>query len=243
MIPPSKDLSKPLDLGQRTNIDVLNELLDLRGKSVVDAGCGDMGFTRSIVDAGAQVLAIDPDARQAELNRKQPDVPGLRFVETGAENLPVEDASLDGIFFVYSLHHVPLELYSRVFEEAFRAIKPGGFLHVIEPTSCPLNDIMMLFHDEEAERQAAQSALARYALPRFESVRSIKYHGIRQFDDFEHFVREFSGRTFNPGYTESDVRADAVQELFERHGAPDYRFEAPKTVHCFTGLKPSALTD
>ncbi len=230
-------MEAPEDLGERTNIDVLNELLELRGKSVIDAGCGDMTFTKCIVEAGASVLAIDPDARQAALNRQQPDFPGLRFVEAGAESLPVEDASLDGVFFIYSLHHVPAELYGRVFDEVFRVLRPGGFLHVIEPTGCPLNDVMIRFHDEEAERQAAQNALVQYALPHFDSVRSVKYHGIRQFDDFEHFVREFSGRTFNPGYTEDDVRSKAVEELFEKHGAPDYRFEAPRLVHCFSGAR------
>ncbi len=229
-------MDTPEDLGERTNVDVLCELLDLRGKTVVDAGCGDMSFTKCIVEAGAEVLAIDPDARQAALNRQQPELRGLRFFEAGAENLPVEDSSLDGIFFIYSLHHVPADLYGQVFREVFRTVKPGGFLHVIEPTGCPLNDVMMLFHDEEAERQAAQEALAHYALPRFDSVRSVTYHGIRQFDDFEHFVREFSDRTFNPGYTEADVRSQRVHELFEQHGSPNYRFLAPKLVHCFTGL-------
>lgn len=228
---------QPEDLGERSNLDVLNELLDLPGKSVLDAGCGDMGFSKCIAEAGANVLAIDPDTRQAALNVKQPRTPNLRFVEAGAEKLPVEDSSLDGIFFIYSLHHVPAEMYAQVFSEVFRALKPSGFLHVIEPTGCPLNDIMMLFHDEEAERQAAQTALAQYAVPRFEEVKSVKYHAARQFENFEHFAREFSGRTFNPGYTEADVRARPVQDLFERTGAPEYRFEAPKLVHCFTGLK------
>lgn len=226
----------PVDLGLRTNIDVLCELVDLNGKLVVDAGCGDMAFTKEIVNAGARVLAIDPDSRQAALNRSQPATPSLEFVEAGADRLPVDDRALDGVLFIYSLHHVAADLYAQVFDEISRAVKPGGFLHVIEPTACPINDVMMLFHDEEAERAAAQQALVKYAVPRFDSVRSVKYHAMRKFDDFEHFVREFSNRTFNPGYTEEDVRSPAVESLFEQYGAPDYNFEAPKLVHSFSGL-------
>ncbi|MFT5299862.1 MAG: ubiquinone/menaquinone biosynthesis C-methylase UbiE [Mariniblastus sp.] len=230
-------LTDTKDLGCRTNIDILNQFLELKDRFVIDAGCGAMAFTREIASLGARVLAIDPDSAQAELNRGMDAVPGLEFKEAGAEILPVDDDSVDGVFFIYSLHHVPASLYPAVFEEIFRVLKPDGFLYVIEPIGCPLNDVMMLFHDEEVERAAAQTALVELAAPRFKSADKVIYHSIREFDSYEDFATQFSSRTFNPGYTESDVRKPEVEALFELKGAPDYRFEAPRLAHCFQGLK------
>ena len=77
------------DLGCQTNLDVINQFVSLTGQFVIDAGCGSMVFTRSLLEQGAQVLAIDPDPVQAELNRTADPLANLEFVETGAEQLPV----------------------------------------------------------------------------------------------------------------------------------------------------------
>jgi len=84
------------DIGEKTNQSVLEELVSLDGKYVLDAGCGGLAFTKILVELGAIVLAIDPDSVQAELNRAAP-VAGIEFVETGAESIPAEDHSLDGV--------------------------------------------------------------------------------------------------------------------------------------------------
>ncbi len=227
----------PRDLGCASNAEVIAQFMDLNGKRVIDVGCGGLAFTREIAKLGAQVLAIDPDVAQAEINDSQ-DIPeNIEFQLAGAEKLPVQDSSVDGVFFSYSLHHVPAALYPDAFAEVARVLRPDGFLYVIEPTGCKLNDVMRLFHDEEAERAAAQEALVRLAAPSFCSCDIVTYHSYRCFDSFEHFVKEFSNRTFNSGYTVADVERQEVRELFERNGAPDFRFVAPKIVHCFQGLR------
>ena len=126
-------MSEIVDLGFSSNMEVLQRFVDLKGKFVVDAGCGSMIFTRHLSELGARVLAIDPDPVQAELNRDGPPIPDVEFQQAGAENLPVGDNSVDGVFFSYSLHHVPSELYPQVFAEVLRVLKPDGFLYVIEP--------------------------------------------------------------------------------------------------------------
>lgn len=225
------------DLGCVTNIEVINKFFELNGKSLIDAGCGDMTVARMLAENGALVLAIDPDPVQAKRNRESEPIPGIEFVESGAESIPVGDASVDGVFFSYSLHHIPAEIYPEVFQEVRRVIKPGGFLYVIEPTDCPLNQVMILFHDEEQERAAAQTALQELAKPFFETCVEVEYHNIRQYESFEEFACHFASRSFNNLYTEEDVRAPQVQEAFERLGAPDYRFTAPKRVMVLKNFK------
>ncbi len=91
-----ENLNLPLtrDLGCTTNAEVIQRFVSLKGKHVVDAGCGSMAFTRIPAGAGANVLAIDPDPVQAELNRAE-TLPGIAFAETGAEQIPAEDNSVD----------------------------------------------------------------------------------------------------------------------------------------------------
>lgn len=218
------------DLGLISNLEVTQSFVNLPGKTVVDVGCGDMTFSKILAEAGAHVLAIDPDPVQAEKNRKAQPTNAIRFEESGADAIPAEDHSVDGVFFSYSLHHIPAELYSLVFEEVVRVLKPGGFLYIIEPTDCPLNQVMMLFHDEQAERAEAQAALHTIAKPHFESAEEVIYHSMRQFESFDDFADHYSSRSFNTLYSDEDVRSETVRDLFEKNGAPNYSFKAPKQV-------------
>ncbi len=225
------------DFGCTTSIEVIKQFVPLKGTSVVDVGCGDMTFSMPLAELGAQVLAIDPDPVQAKLNRESEPRLGLTFAEAGAESLPVADRSMDGVFFSYSLHHIPAETYPRVFQEIFRVLKPGGFLLVIEPLGCPLNEVMKLFHDEDRERAAAQQGLVELAVPRFDLAEVVTYHSFIQYDSFDQFADRYSSRSFNTLYTEADVRHPAVEAAFEAHGQPDYRFQSPKQAMILRGFQ------
>jgi ubiquinone/menaquinone biosynthesis C-methylase UbiE len=231
------------DLGCTTNDEVIRQFVSLEGQRVIDAGCGDMAFTRQLVDLGASVLAIDPDPVQAKLHRDADPLSNVEFVETGADKLPADACTVDGIFFSYSLHHIPKDIYSLVFGEVLRVLKPDGFLYVIEPTECPLNDVMKLFHNEDADRAAAWRALEQLAISAFHSAQVVTYHSYRQFDSYEDFARHFSSRSFNTIYTEADVRRPEVEEAFERLGKPDYRFKSPKQVMVLQGVKLSSKSN
>lgn len=229
-------MSEIIDLGFSSNVEVLQQFVDLKGKYVVDAGCGSMIFTKHLSGLGASVLAIDPDPVQAELNREGEPIPNVEFVEAGADKLPAEDRSVDGVFFSYSLHHVPSEVYPQVFSEVFRVLKPGGFLYVIEPVDCPSNQVMILYNNEERERALAQEVLQEVAKPAFETCKYVRYHGVTKYESFEHYAEHYSNRSFNT-YQPEKVWSDEVREAFEKHGSPDYEFESPRVVAFFNGLK------
>ena len=226
------------ELGCTTSIEVITDCLPLHQKQIIDAGCGSMAFTRPLLEHGARVLGIDPDPIQAALNRATKPTPGLEFLEAGAERLPVGDQSTDGIFFSYSLHHIPARLYPSVFSEVFRVLRPDGFLCVIEPMDCPLNEVMKLFHDEDLERQKAQQALHDLAVPRFESANIFLYHSFTQYPSFETFASQFAQRSFNECYTAEDVNRPQVRQAFERLGQPDYRFKSPKQAMVLKQITP-----
>ena len=229
-----------MNLGRTTSIDVVGDRIPLDGQVVVDVGCGDMTFTRHLAGRGAVALGVDPDPIQAEQNRCADPVSNVEFAEAEATQLPVADGSVDGVFFSFSLHHVPAASYPRVFAEVRRVLVPHGYLCVIEPADGPLNTVRKLFHDEDAERAAAQAALVQLAVPAFRQHRCFEYRSDVSFESFDDFVARYAGKTFNDGYSEADIRRPEVQAAFEQLGAPTYRFESPKTMMLLEGVRRSA---
>lgn len=56
------------------------------------------------------------------------------FFRAGAQELPFDDASMDGISVFFVLHHIPPGDRAKVFEELKRVLKPNGKLIIIEDT-------------------------------------------------------------------------------------------------------------
>lgn len=228
------------DLGISRDIDVIDQVLDVSELFLVDAGCGDLGLSRALAKRGATVLGIDPDPIQAEKNRNADTIPNVGFAHTGAQSIPVEDASVDGVVFPYSLHHVPVDMYEPVFSEMQRILKPEGFIYVMEPVaSGSLNEVMRIFHDEAFVREMAQTALDQIAIPLFQDVSVLTYRVPVQYESWDDFQEKYIGASYNTSsYTPEQVRDEAVKARFELLGeAAGYLFESPMKVTFLRGLK------
>jgi len=220
------------NMGIQTDLGVIDQCLQPDNQFLIDAGCGNMHLSKALAERGAHVLAIDPDPLQAEKNRAADVVTNVGFTETGADSIPVEDQSVHGILFPYSLHHIPEDLYQTVFSEALRVLRPDGFVYIMEPVaSGDLNDVTRLFHDEAQVRDAAQRAIETHAMPHFSQVDVIEYKTRICYDSWEHFATQYAGKTFNTHYTEADIRAEHVQDKFLEVGTPkNFEFESPVRV-------------
>ena len=207
---------------------------------MVDAGCGNLGLSKALAKRGARVLGIDPDPIQAEKNNKAEVTPNVGFAQTGAESIPVENASVDGVLFPYSLHHIPSDQYPLVFNELTRVLKPTGFVYVMEPVaSGPRNEVMRMFHDESQVRAAAQEALDQIAIPLFNEVSVITYKVPVKYNSWDEFKAKYTGASYNTeSYTAEQVSDNAVKEKFLSVGrATDYAFESPMKVTYLKGLR------
>ena len=220
------------NLGIQTDLDVIDQCLQPDNQFLIDAGCGNMHLSKALAKRGAHVLAIDPDPLQAEKNRAADVIANVGFTETGADSIPVEDQSVHGILFPYSLHHIPEDVHRKVFDEVLRVLRPDGFVYIMEPVaSGKLNEVIRLFHDEERARDTAQRAIETLAMPHFSQVDVIEYKTGIHYDSWEHFVTRYAAKTFNTRYTEADIRAEQVRDKFLEVGEhTNFEFESPTRV-------------
>jgi SAM-dependent methyltransferase len=113
------------DSNRRLNSDpVLWEFAgDVRGFSVLDAGCGTGYLSKKLRDRGALVTGVDLAERMVEIARA--DHPGIDFrVDSCAQLSTVGDGEFDFVIANYVLMDTPdLEATMRAFA---RVLKPGG---------------------------------------------------------------------------------------------------------------------
>ncbi|HKS07965.1 MAG TPA: class I SAM-dependent methyltransferase [Pyrinomonadaceae bacterium] len=108
---------------------------DVRGKTILEYGCGDGLNTVVLANRGAKVVALDISAELLDVAHKRLEANGceddVELLIGSAHGLPLSDESVDVIFGMAILHHLELELASR---EVCRVLKKGGRAIFEEPT-------------------------------------------------------------------------------------------------------------
>lgn len=212
----------------RTPLAVIDDLLEVGGRDVVDVGCGDGWLVRALAERGARVLGVDRFESPLAAARARPQVAGERYERADARELPLADGSVDVVVYVNSLHHVPTEGLDAALAEARRVLRPGGVLYVQEPLAeGPYYEASRLVEDEREVRRAAGKALER--APGFRSELRVGFQVPVRFDDFEAFrerhVLANADRAATFAAREDELRA-TFEHLAERHD-DGWRFLQP----------------
>lgn len=206
------------DLGLLEDFDALTQIVSIGGLRIADIGCGAGVMSKLMAQADANVVAVEPDSVQAAENRKTFANTSIEFHEAGAENLPLEDASIDGAIFNYSLHHVPGSLMINALEEAQRVLKSSGFLYIAEPVAeGNYHDVIAPFHDETQVRAKAQKAVTLAARTLFKKRNSFSYTTESRFNTFADFVDHMAPLSYNTGYSREDIETPEVEGLFSKN--------------------------
>ena len=107
---------------------------DVRGKDVLDLGCGSGENTLLLAHRKAKVIALDisPDLihvakRRMSINAVFNDV---EFLTASAHDLPLPNESVDVVFGIAILHHLDMAIISA---QVMRVLRPGGRAIFQEP--------------------------------------------------------------------------------------------------------------
>jgi hypothetical protein len=167
------------------------ELLGSGGGRVLDVGCGDGRFTRTLTRLFAEVSGIDVKANKIAEAQQEAAAAGLAidFRVASAEAMAFPDASFDVVIFSNSLHHMPSP--DRALGEAARVLVPGGRLYVMEPVAAGnYFEATRLVNDETAVRTEAYQAIGRLALCGVAQLSEHMYRSTRIFADFDEWRAE-----------------------------------------------------
>jgi 2-polyprenyl-6-hydroxyphenyl methylase/3-demethylubiquinone-9 3-methyltransferase len=121
---------RPLHQINPLRLEWIDELAGLRGKNVLDVGCGGGILAEAMAGRAAQVTGIDLAAKPlgvARLHALEAGVENLRYREIATEALAAEQpAAFDVVTCMEMLEHVPDP--SGVVQACSTLVKPGGWV-------------------------------------------------------------------------------------------------------------------
>lgn len=139
----------------------LMELIgDIRGRDVLELGCGHGDLTMQLIDAGAQVVATDLSpgmvkAARERIARHRPES-HAKLVTNSAERSEFAAESFDLVVGKWIIHHVDIP---SALHEAERVLRPGGTAAFIENSG--MNPVL---------RFARKRLVGRFGIPRLGTV-------------------------------------------------------------------------
>ncbi len=213
----------------------------------VDLGAGTGLLTRALARKVPRVVAVEPDPRMAAVLRArsaEAGFHGIRVTQSRGEQIPLPDASADGVFASSAWHWLDPERAPR---EIARVLRDGGRLGVIWTTRDRSTDWV---REVEAIRHAAagpaddrEDREDRWARHRrevalssqlFASVQTASFSSTRQMTtgDFVDMLATYSGAiTASP--QEREVALDHARAVLERRFPGAARIDVPMRSWCY----------
>ncbi len=154
---------------------------NLRGRRVLDIGCGMGRFAEVAASWGAEVVGVDLSRAVDAANGNLGALTNTAFLQADVFNLPLREESFDLIYSIGVLHHTP-DTHA-AFARLPRLLKPGGRIAI------------WVYATERRARYLA-SDLYRHLTTRVSEERLLRW--CRLADPLGAFFRTRPGRPFSP---------------------------------------------
>jgi len=115
--------------GQERRFNLVKKYIDLKGKKILDVGCGIGVYTKKFADEGNEAYGIDIDPERIKSAQKL--APKGHFLVTEAEALPFSDNFFDIVFLHEILEHLPND--KKAILESLRVLKTQGLIVIFAP--------------------------------------------------------------------------------------------------------------
>ena len=206
-----------------TEQEMMERLLPLTHARVLELGCGAAWITRQLAQKYPDSLFIctEVDRIQHEKNLQLAVSGNLEFRLGGAEAIAEADDSVDILWMLKSLHHVPVELMKAAMEEIVRVLKPGGLAYFCEPVyRGEFNALLSLIHDEKQVREAAFDAIQSLAGSGQMHLQGEYFFSTpTSYDSWERFEDRFLNITHTP-LSIDEAQYERIKQTFLSHWGP-----------------------
>ncbi len=99
----------------------------------IGSGTGNLTLRAKRAHPGIDVIGVDPDPLAlARARRKLQAESGIRFDHGYSQRLPYDDGEFDRVLSSLMLHHLDSDAKAATLAEVFRALVPGGRLHLVD---------------------------------------------------------------------------------------------------------------
>jgi ubiquinone/menaquinone biosynthesis C-methylase UbiE len=118
-------------------IDTLQERFDFTGKTIADIGSGSGRSTNQLAKYAKHVIGVEPEKAmrdEALRNTEELGLENIVYVDGRAEDIPLDDASVDVVAALTATMYPPDEVIPLFIAEARRVVKPGGFIFSVDVT-------------------------------------------------------------------------------------------------------------
>lgn len=122
---------------------VVEQVVSNGPETVLDLGCGTGALAIPIAQrlGSARVVAVDGDPDVLDIGRSKPGGDLVEWVEGYADDVPLDDGTVDSVVTSLVLHHLPLHSKLAALIEARRVLRPDGQL-VLADWAKPQDPVM-----------------------------------------------------------------------------------------------------
>ena len=128
----SDRINRLYNFGHRLGMrDVFKRVGDLKGKKVLDVGCGRGRWSKEFAGRGAEVLGVDWSREAVYRNRQE--ITECTFTCMSVKELHnFKPGSFDIVNSVTVIQHVPREFHQKIFEDVHTLLVKGGRFCMLE---------------------------------------------------------------------------------------------------------------